>query len=66
MSVLTCTCIAGLLALGWVASKLHTVASKKWIPMKDHDNTCRHIAEVYEQRFAVGIEQEWEGMWRGN
>lgn len=42
--ILNAACICGLIAPGWVASKFHTIASKKWIPMKDHDNTVRQVS----------------------
>jgi hypothetical protein len=36
--------IIGLLATGWCVSKVHTIASGKWVPMRDHDNTVRAVA----------------------
>lgn len=41
--MLNATCIFGLIALGWVASKFHTIASKNWIPMRDHNNTVNEV-----------------------
>ena len=56
--ILNLTCVGGLIALGWVASKLHTIASKKWIPMSDHTNTVNEVVanlkkQTEERRWQV-------------
>ena len=55
--MLNLTCIGASIALGWVASKFHTIASKKWIPMKDHTNTVNEVVANLKKETK---ERQWQ------
>lgn len=50
-----------LILAAWLASKAHTRCSGRWIKREDHAAKLRELGRIYERRYVVGIEQEWEG-----